>query len=154
MSTLPFLDTNIFLRHLRGDHDDFSPRATALLQRVEQGSLKVRTADTVIFETVFSLERVYKQPKEAIRDAFLPLIELPGIVLLGKRRFRQVFAYYVEKNISFADAYHAVLMESLRLTQIVSFDRNFNRIATVQRVEPDPAGELVPANGSPRSSFS
>jgi predicted nucleic acid-binding protein len=81
MSTLPFLDTNIFLRHLRQDHAEFSPRATALLHRIEQGYLKVRTADTVIFETVFTLERVYGQPKEAIRDAFLPLIELPGIVL-------------------------------------------------------------------------
>ena len=149
MSTLPFLETNIFLRHLRGDHVDFAPRATALLRRIEQGDLKVRTADTVIFETVFTLERVYKQSKEGIRDAFLPLIELPGIVLPGKRRFRQVFRYYIEKNISFADAYHAVLMESLRLTQIVSFDRDFNRITTVQRVEPDSTGELIRVNGSP-----
>jgi predicted nucleic acid-binding protein len=143
MSTLPFLDTNIFLRHLRGDHADFSPRATALLQRIEQGSLKVRTADTVIFETVFTLERRYKQSKEAIRDAFLPLIELSGIELPGKRRFRQVFGYYIEKNISFADAYHAVLVESLRLTQIISFDRDFNRIPALTRVEPDSTGELL-----------
>jgi predicted nucleic acid-binding protein len=143
MSTLPFLDTNIFLRHLRGDHADVSPRATALLQRIEQGSLKVRTADTVIFETVFTLERRYKQSKEAIRDAFLPLIELPGIELPGKRRFRQVFGYYIEKNISFADAYHAVLVESLRLTQIISFDRDFNRISALTRVEPDSTGELL-----------
>ncbi len=146
MSTPPFLDTNVFLRHLRGDHADFSPRATALLARIEQGTQKVRTSDIVIFETVFTLERVYKQPKEAIRDAFLPLIELPGIVLPGKRRFRRVFGYYIEKNISFADAYHAVLTESLHLTQIVSFDRDFNRIATVQRVEPDAEGVLVRAS--------
>jgi predicted nucleic acid-binding protein len=150
MNTIPFLETNIFLRHLRGDHPNFSPRATALLQRIEQGTLKVRTADTVIFETVFTLERVYKQSKEAIRDAFLPLIELPGIVLPGKRRVRRVFAYYTEKNISFADAYHAVLTESLGLKQIVSFDRDFNRIASITRVEPDSEGVLVQANGSPR----
>jgi uncharacterized protein len=70
-----------------------SPRATALLRRIEQGAVKVRTADTVIFEAVFTLERFYKQSKEAIREAFLPLIELPGIELPGKRRFRQVFTY-------------------------------------------------------------
>lgn len=142
-SSLPFLETNIFLRHLRQDHADFSPRATALLRRIEQGALRVRTADTVIFETVFTLERSYKQSKEAIRNTFLPLIELPGIVLPGKHRFRQVFAYYIEQNISFADAYHAVLLESLRLRKIVSFDRDFNRIPTVERVEPDVEGELV-----------
>ncbi len=103
----------------------------------------------MIFETVFTLQRVYKQSKEAIGDAFLPLIELPGIVLPGKRRFRRVFAYYIQKNISFADAYHAVLMESLRLREIVSFDRDFNRIETVERVEPDLTGELVQVNSSP-----
>jgi predicted nucleic acid-binding protein len=145
MNSLPFLETNIFLRHLREDHADFSPRATALLRRIEEGSVKVRTADTVIFETVFTLERVYKQSKAAIRDAFLPLIELPGIVLPGKRRFRKVFTYYIDKNISFADAYHAVLMESLRLREIVSFDRDFNRIPTLIRVEPDMTGDLTPA---------
>jgi len=149
MNTIPLLETNIFLRHLRGDHPDFSPRATALLQRIEQGSLKVRTADTVIFETVFTLERVYKQSKEAIRNAFLPLIELTGIILPGKRRVRRVYAYYIEKNIYFADAYHAVLTESFGLEQIVSFDRDFNRIASITRVEPDAEGMLVQANGSP-----
>jgi uncharacterized protein len=146
MNTLPFLDTNIFLRHLRGDHADFSPRATALLRRIEQGTLKVRTSDTIVFETVFTLERFYKQSKEAIRGAFLPLIELPGIVLPGKRRFRRVFSYYIGKNIPFADAYHAVLMESLRLTRIVSFDRDFDRIPTVARVEPNAEGALFTAN--------
>jgi len=146
MNTLPFLDTNVFLRHLRGDHADFSARATALLTRIEQGELKVRTSDTVIFETVFTLERVYKQSKQAIREAFLPLIELPGIMLPGKRRVRRVFSYYIDQNISFADAYHAVLMESLHLTQIVSFDRDFDRIPTVARVEPDAEGALLTAN--------
>jgi predicted nucleic acid-binding protein len=29
---LPFLDTNILLRHLSQDHPDHSPRATALLK--------------------------------------------------------------------------------------------------------------------------
>ena len=143
MNTLPFLETNIFLRHLREDHADFSPRATALLRRIEEGELKVRTSDTVVFETVFTLGRSYKQSKEAIRDNLLPLIELPGIVLPGKRRFRQVFTYYIDRNIPFADAYHAVLMESLRLTRIVSFDRDFDRIPTVKRVVPDSGGVLV-----------
>jgi uncharacterized protein len=148
MTTLSFFETNIFLRHLRQDHPDFSPRATALLRRIEEGSLKVHTADTVVFETVFTLERFYKQSKEAIREAFLPLLELPGIVLPGKRRFRQVFTYYIDKNIAFADAYHAVVMESLNLTQIISFDRDFDRIAAVQRVEPDTQGELIPMSGN------
>ena len=136
MAEIPFLDTNILLRHLRQDHPDYSPRATALLERVEREELKVRAADTVVFETVYTLHGYYKQPKAAIRDALLPLLDLPGIVLPRKRRFRQVFSYYVDLNISFADAYHAVLMEELQLTTILSFDRDFDRVAGITRVEP------------------
>jgi hypothetical protein len=57
-----------------GDDPEQSPRATAYLQRIEQGQLRVRIADTVIFETVFTLQRSYHQPKSKIREALLPLI--------------------------------------------------------------------------------
>jgi predicted nucleic acid-binding protein len=132
---LLFLDTNIFLRHLLQDDPDHSPRASAFLKRIEDGSVKVRTSDTVIFETVFTLQKVYRRPKAAIHDTFLPLIELPGIVLPQKRRYRKVFSLYVEKNLPFADAYHAVLMEQLNLTEIVTFDTDFDRIKGITRVK-------------------
>ncbi len=57
-------------------------------------------------------------------------------MLQGKRRFERVFNYYVDLNISFADAYHAVLMEDLKLTTIISFDRDFDRVPGLQRLEP------------------
>jgi predicted nucleic acid-binding protein len=53
---LLFLDTNIFLRHLRQDHPDHSPHATAFLKRIEEGSVKARTSDTVIFESLYFRE--------------------------------------------------------------------------------------------------
>lgn len=133
---LPFVDTNVFLRHLRDDHPDFSPRATAYLARVERGELKIRISDTVVFETVYTLERFYKVPKHDIRSALLPLIALPGIVLPGKRWLDNVFSYYVDYNIPFADAYHAVQVERFQLAQIVSFDRDYDKIPGMQRVEP------------------
>jgi predicted nucleic acid-binding protein len=132
---LPFLDTNVFLRHLTQDHPDHSPKATAFLARVERGEVKVRTADTVIFETVFLLERRYKQPKTIIRAVLLPLLDLPGVMLPGKRRFHRVFTLYVDQNLPFADAYHAVLMERLKLTEIISFDTDFDHIKGIARVE-------------------
>jgi len=133
---IAFLDTNILLRHLLQDHAEQSPRATAYLARIESGDIRVRIAETVIFETVFTLQRQYGQPKSAIRDILVPLIELPGIVLPGKRRMREVFDMYVDLNISFVDAYHAALMKRLGLRDIVTFDRQFNRLRGVRRVEP------------------
>ena len=137
---LPFLDTNVLLRHLLQDHPQQSPRSTAYLARVEHGEIKVRTADTVIFETVFTLQRQYGVPKADIRDNLLPLLELPGIVLPGKRRLRKVFDLYVDLNLPFADAYHVALMQRLGLRHIVSFDKEFNRVPGVTRAEPGDDG--------------
>ncbi len=134
---VPFLDTNILLRHLLQDHPKQSPRCTAYLARIEQGDVKVRIAETVIFETVFTLQRQYGHPKAAIRDSLLPLLELPGIVLPGKRRFRNVFDLYVDLNLSFVDAYHAVLMRQLGLNDIVTFDKQLDRVPGVKRMEPN-----------------
>jgi uncharacterized protein len=124
---LMFLDTSILLCHLLQDDPIHSPKASAFLKRIEEGAVKVRTSDTVIFETVFTLQKEYRQPKQAISDALLPLLELPGIVLPQKRRYRKVFSLYVERNLPFDDAYHAVLMEHLNLTEIVSFDADFDK---------------------------
>jgi predicted nucleic acid-binding protein len=133
---MPFLDTNVLLRHLLGDHPEQSPRATACLARVERGEVEAHLSDLVIFETVFTLQRHYHQPKAKIREVLLPLIELPGMILRGKRHFREVFDLYVDLNLPFADAYHAVLMKRRKLDEIVTFDAEFDRIPGLRRLEP------------------
>jgi uncharacterized protein len=134
--SLPLVDTNVFLRHIVGDHPDQSPRATAFFERIERGEVRVRVADTVIFETVFTLQKFYRIARPDIRDALLALIDLPGVMLPGKQRLRRAFDYYVTYNLAFADAYHAVLVESLKLPEVVSFDRGYDRIPGLRRVEP------------------
>ncbi len=143
MAGLPFLDANIILRHLLQDLPDQSPRATAFIRRIEAGELTVRTTDTVIFEAVFVLERTYKVPRPTIRDTLQPLIFLPGVILRGKHRYRRVFTLYCAyTKLSFADCTHVAVMESLGLTDLVSFDRGFDQVPTVTRREPDASGSL------------
>ena len=137
MATVPFLETNIFLRHLTGDEPNHSPRATAYFDRIQKGNLVVRTSDTVVFEAVFTLQRFYRAPRTAIRDKLLPLLELPGVVLPGKDSYREVFDLYVSHpRASFADCYHAVLARQLGSAEIVSFDRDFDRLPGIVRIEP------------------
>ena len=100
----------------------------------------------MIFEAVYTLQRTYRLPEAAIRAALLPLLELPGIVLPGKRRHRRVFDLYITLNISFADAYHAVLMQQLKLTDVVSFDREFDRVPGSPVASHKPAG-CAPLSG-------
>jgi predicted nucleic acid-binding protein len=133
---LPFLDTNILLRHFLNDHPDHSPRATAFLRSIEDGKTRVRTSEPVVFETVFTLQRQYHVSKGRIAELVLALLDLPGIELPGKQRFHAVFDCYVRFNISFVDAFHAVLMQQLHLTEIVSFDQDFDRVPGISRLEP------------------
>ncbi|MDP8924552.1 MAG: PIN domain-containing protein [Chloroflexota bacterium] len=132
---LPFLDTNILLRHLLGDHPEHSPRATALLRRIERGE-EARLSDMVVFETVFTLERSYRVPKDQIRQQMLALLSLPGLTLPGKRRYAHVFDLYVDPNLPFGDAYIAAEMERAGATQIYSFDREMGRLPGISRTEP------------------
>lgn len=81
MAGLPFLNTNLLLRHLTQDHPELSPRATALIRHIEAGELTVRTTDTVIFETVYTLQRFYRVPRVQVQAIVLPLLELRGIHL-------------------------------------------------------------------------
>ena len=131
---MPFLDTNIFLRLILDDHPEFSPKAEAYFERIARREMAVRTSDIVIFETVFTLERSYKLSKDHIQEAILAFLSLPGIILPGKRRYRGVFDYYVRLNLPFADAYHAVLMESLNMSEIATFDEEFDRIPGLKRI--------------------
>jgi predicted nucleic acid-binding protein len=137
MASVPFLETNVFVRHLTGDEPNHSPRATAYFDRIQRGELTVRTTDTVVFETVFTVQSFYRAPRTAIRDRLLPLIELAGVILPGKQHYAEIFDLYVaHPGISFADCCHAVLAKELGSTEIVSFDRDFDRLPGVTRVEP------------------
>lgn len=96
----------------------------------------VRTADTVVFETVVTLQTHYRHRRSEIRDALLPLIELPGVILPRKRRWRQALDLYVSTKLSLADAFHAALMTDLGLDTIITFDRDFDMVPGIVRVEP------------------
>lgn len=135
-NAIPFLDTNILLRHLTADNPEQSPRATALLAAIEAGELKVHITDVVIFETVYTLERLYHQEKRAIREALALILALPGILLPKKRRLLSVLELYATKNLPFADAYFAIIMRDLKTNTIMSFDRHFDRIEGITRREP------------------
>jgi predicted nucleic acid-binding protein len=88
---VPFLDANILLRHLLRDHEEHSPKARAIVGRIERGALRVRISETVVFETVITLERTYDRRKALISEGVQDLLDMPGTELPGKHLFRRVF---------------------------------------------------------------
>jgi predicted nucleic acid-binding protein len=144
MATLPFLNTNVLIRYLTQDDPRLSPRATALLRRVEAHELTVRTTATVVFETVYTMQRFHRVQRSVIRETLWPILRLRNVRLPGKRRLPRTFDLYVSiPSLSFADCYHVAYMESQGLTDLISFDRDFDRVRTISRKEPDANGMLV-----------
>ncbi len=131
-----FLDTNVLLRYFTRDDPEKAEQALALLLRVERGEEKVATSAMVIFESVFTLQHSYRQSRETIRDLVGNIISLRGVDLPGKHIFDRAFDLYVEYNISFADAYNAAYMQARRLTEIYSWDADFDRLPDIRRFEP------------------
>jgi predicted nucleic acid-binding protein len=137
-----FVDANVLLRHITGDHAVHSPAAQQFFADVEYGRLAVWTTDLVIAECVWVLttSRKYGMPRADVRDALLPIIELQSLNLDGKRLYRRVFEIFVSVNVDFIDAFHAARVELLQPPHLYSFDRHFDRIPSVVRLEPSSGG--------------
>ncbi len=144
--TLPFLDSNVLLRHLTRDDPTRAQACFALIRAIERGELAVWTSDLVIAEVVFVLanKQPYALDRETIRDLLLPLIGLPGIKLAHKRLYQRVFELYTTTPIDYLDAYHVALMERLGTTEILSYDQHFDRVGSLQRREPQADGDGCP----------
>lgn len=133
-----FLDTNIFLRALLNDHPTFSPACQKLIQRIKKGELEAFTSDLVIAEIVFILgnKKRHAYTKSQMKAVLIPLLSLEYLSTPSKPYWKTIFGIYVEKNIDFIDAYNAIVMHSQKSTHLYSYDRDFEKIASLKRREP------------------
>ncbi len=134
--SLVLVDTNVVLRHFLRDHSAHSPRAAEFSIRVARGDFVAYIPPTVVFEVVFTLERTYRMVRTSIRDIVLGLLSGENTEFEGWSWIADVFDIYVRRNLSFADSYHAILARVRQLDGIVSFDRGFDRIDGLTRIEP------------------
>ena len=135
-----FLDTNIFLRHLTKDDPDKALRCTRLFGEIEAGEMLAWTSDLVVAEVVFVLSSKgpngYNYTRDEIRTSLVDLLALPGLQLPSKRFFPRIFELYTAHKIDFIDAYNAALVEGSDQQELYSYDRDFDALRDVTRIEP------------------
>lgn len=136
MASPRFLDTNVLLRYFTASDPAKARRARALLERIERGEEKVVTSTLVVFETVFTLQRTYKVPRSQIRELLRDVLSLPSVQLARKDLCFRALDLFAQHNLSFADAYTAVDMQSRGLSELYSWDTDFDSLPGVTRVEP------------------
>ena len=134
----PFLDANIFLRHLRNDDPLRSPACRQLFDSIERGTLEAWTSDLVIAEVVFVLsnKKTYNVPRADSARPLLRLLALPSLKVANRRMYRRVFELYTTRSMSYVDCYNAALMEHRGQTKAYSYDTGFDSVPTITRIEP------------------
>jgi predicted nucleic acid-binding protein len=132
-----FLDTNILICYFSKDDEAKAKKALALLQRIERGEERAETSLPVIFETVFTLQRRYHVERAQIKALLLPILRMRGLRLPSKSLCIAALDMYVERNISYVDAFNADYMHTRGMTEIYSWDTDFDGIEGITRIEPE-----------------
>lgn len=126
------LDTNIIIRHLTGDPPSQAKRSTAFLR----GSHELILTDLVLAEMVYVLESFYEVQRTEIAAMARSLLALPSIVTGDHDLLLRTVEIYEVIRLDFAEAYLVALAELSDVTRVASFDRQIDRVKSIQRVEP------------------
>ena len=129
------VDTNIILRLILNDSPILSPKARIIFEKITKDKTKTFISLLTIAETIFTLERSYKIPKAEIVKSLSQIFKLTNLTVEKQTLVEQTFVYYIEKNISFPDAYHVTLMQKKKIKQIYSFDEDFDKFPQIKRLE-------------------
>ena len=136
MST-QFVDTNIFIRYLTQDDADKYQACYQLFKQAEQNQVSLNTSESVLAEVVFVLEsKHYATPRQQIKAALSRLLILPGLKIAHVNIYLRALALYVQHAIDFEDCLSVAHMERLRLREIVGYDRDFDKVQEIVRMEP------------------
>ena len=136
---MKFIDTNIFIRFLAADDEKKSEACLRLFQRVHGGDETVTTTEAIIAEVayVLSSSSLYGLAHEEISARLAPILSLRGLRLAHKRTYlRALNLYATHRFLDFEDALTVAQMEREGITEIVTYDRDFDRVPGITRTEP------------------
>jgi uncharacterized protein len=138
-----FADTNIFLAYLvkpvSESDQQKSDACRALFQRVIAGEEEITTSESVLAEIVYVLgsPRQYRLPPQDIVSRLKPIIALSGLKIANKRTYlRALDIFAAHPQLDFEDAVSTAIVERMNPAELYSYDRDFDRVDEVTRIEP------------------
>ena len=90
----------------------------------------------VFAECVFVLESFYEQPRAHVARAMRALLALPAVTVLDEPLLLRALALYEGTPLHFADSYLVAVAELSGVGEVVSFDRDLDRIPSIDRAAP------------------
>lgn len=133
-----FVDANIFLRYLTRDDPQKADACFRLLEKAKNNEIRLTTSESVIAEVVFVLAspRVYHLSRAEVRARLYPLLTLEGLRIPNQRKYLRALDLYANHSIDFEDALTVAEMEYSQIEELYSYDRDFDRLEGIKRLEP------------------
>jgi uncharacterized protein len=138
MKNVRFVDTNIFLRYLVPEDPAKTKACLALFQQVQRNQLQVTTSEVVIAEVVFVLgsKKLYHLSRLELKERLHPLLLLPGLKVPHRKSHLRALDSYSQSTLDFEDCLTIAQMERQRMTELYSYDQDFDTISGIKRLEP------------------
>lgn len=131
-----FIDTNIFLRYFEREDESTYRKVERLFTEIVNGNIIGISTSLVIAEVIWVLKRFYNWDKEEICNNVELILKTPNVMFNQRSVIVKAINLYKDKNISFIDAYNYSYMKANGVTEIYSFDRDFDKLKDVKRLEP------------------
>ena len=133
---MKFIDTNIFIRFLTNDIPEKADACEHLFREAAKKNESFFTTEMVIAEIIWVLESYYELPKKEVQEMVEKILITPFLFCPQKDLILNALSLYGDKNIDYIDAYNASILKEQGIKEVYSYDRHFDKINWVNRIEP------------------
>ena len=124
-----FIDANIIIRHLTGDHPTLSPKATRFMEKIAKKEILSYITTLVIHEVTYVLQYVYGVNRKKITESLKKLLKLENLEVLDmdKDSLLQALDDFTKYNVDFPDCVYKQILLNQGL-EMASFDKDFRKL--------------------------
>lgn len=136
---MKFVDTNFFIRLFAEDDERKTRACKRFLQAVQQGHDEITISESIFSEIAYVLSSsdLYGLSNSETAARMAPVLATRGLHVPNRRTYSRALEIFSgNQRLDIEDALSVAHMERLGITEIVSYDRDFDRLPGVTRVEP------------------
>ena len=133
---MKFINTNIFIRFLTNDIPDKAAACEDIFREAAEKNESLFTTEMVIAEIIWVLESYYELPKKEVQEMVEKILITPFLLCPQKDLILNALTLYGDKNVDYIVAYNASILREQGIKEVYSYDRHFDKIDWVRRLEP------------------
>jgi len=137
------VDANVILRFITKDPPEMADAARNLFKQAEAGEIGLIILTITVAEVVWVLESFYGYPKIQVAEIFGAFLRCDGLQVEQANLIQEALSLYQQNNLDFADALIASTALRKGPLAVYSFDRHFDRVAGIERLEPPSKAQAI-----------